>query len=276
MTNLQLDPADHTTVYASLFGYGIWRSSASLEGGDAGWKQIFKAAQQGSPTARLERTEYALTKAKDQAGQTHTRIYVGDGGFTPDFETFGDFYRTDNADKPASALVGDGSNPGFTKLSSPTNGDPGFASFNLCQGQCNYDLFVVADPRNPDVVWFGGSMVYEEIRPAAGPVAHRRGAQPLQRARGHALRGRRRALHRHDGRHADARTTSRCTPTSTRWSSTRATRTSRSWAPTAASCGPTAPSTTPPGSAPRATASPRARSTSPSASSGCPRSPTGS
>ena len=49
VTNLQLDPADHTTVYASLFGYGIWRSSASLEGGDAGWKQIFKAAQQGSP-----------------------------------------------------------------------------------------------------------------------------------------------------------------------------------------------------------------------------------
>jgi hypothetical protein len=165
VTNLQLDPADHTTVYASLFGYGIWRSAPSLEGGDAGWKQIFKAAQQGSPTARLERTEYALTKVKDQAGQTHTRIYVGDGGFTPDFETFGDFYRTDNADKPASALVGDGSNPGFTKLSSPTNGDPGFASFNLCQGQCNYDLFVVADPKNPDVVWFGGSMVYEEIRP---------------------------------------------------------------------------------------------------------------
>jgi hypothetical protein len=45
------------------------------------------------------------------------------------------------------------------------NGTPGFASFNLCQGQCNYDLFVEVDPRNPDTVWFGGSMVYEEIRP---------------------------------------------------------------------------------------------------------------
>jgi hypothetical protein len=164
VTNLQLDPADHTTVVCVAVRRTA--SGAPPPASRAATPAGSRYSRRRSGLARgFERTEYALTKVQDQAGQTHTRIYVGDGGFTPDFETFGDFYRTDNADRPASALVGDGSNPGFTKLSSPTNGDPGFASYNLCQGQCNYDLFVVADPENPDVVWFGGSMVYEEIRP---------------------------------------------------------------------------------------------------------------
>jgi hypothetical protein len=165
VTNIQLDPASHTTVYASLFGYGVWRTAPSLEGGDASWKQVFRGAQQNTPVARFERTEYSLTRAKDSGGVAHTRIYLGDGGFDPDFNTYGHFFRTDNADRPAVALAGGGTNPGWTKLSSETNGDPGYASNNLCQGQCDYDLFVVADPKNPDVVWFGGSMVYEEIRP---------------------------------------------------------------------------------------------------------------
>jgi hypothetical protein len=167
VTNIQLDPADHTTVYASLLGYGIWRSAADVEGGDATWKQVFVNGEQDPSVRDFDRTEFALTRVRDQGGAQHTRIYTGDGGFhgPPDFPSFGDFWRTDNADVPAATLAGSGNNAGWHKLSSPTNGDPGFASNNLCQSQCSYDLFVVVDPKNPDVVWFGGSMVYEEIRP---------------------------------------------------------------------------------------------------------------
>jgi hypothetical protein len=40
----------------------------------------------------------------------------------------------------------------------------GFSSYNFCQnGQCGYDIFVVADPSNPDTVWLGGAMAYDEL-----------------------------------------------------------------------------------------------------------------
>ncbi|MEA2301562.1 MAG: hypothetical protein QOE44_2097, partial [Solirubrobacteraceae bacterium] len=156
VTNIELDPVAHTTVYASLLDGGVWRTDPTDEGGDAGWKQVF------APTgAVFNRTEIALTR---KAGKT--RIYAGDGGFDADFNPTGEFFRTDDANRPAAALVGpSGDDAGWTRLSSSTNGTPGFAAYRLCQSQCDYDLFVAVDPTNPDVVWYGGSMVYEEIRP---------------------------------------------------------------------------------------------------------------
>src|SRR5919198_176723 len=56
VTNIQLDPADHTTVYASLLGYGIWRSAADLEGGDATWKQVFVNGEQDPSVRDFDRT----------------------------------------------------------------------------------------------------------------------------------------------------------------------------------------------------------------------------
>jgi hypothetical protein len=157
VNDIELDPNHHDRVYAALFGQGIWRTAAALEGGDASWKQVFAPAV---PNSGDQRTEFAVT---EDAG--HLRIYTADGGFDADDNPIGDFYRVDNADVPAATLSAAGANPGWTKLSSATNGDPGFASHNLCQSQCSYDLFVDVDPTNPDIVWFGGSMVYEEIRP---------------------------------------------------------------------------------------------------------------
>jgi hypothetical protein len=157
VTDIELDPAAHTSVYASVLDGGVWRTDATDEtGGEADWKQVF------APTgAAFNRTEIAITR---KAGKT--RIYAGDGGFDIDFNVTGEFFRTDDANRPAATLLGpDGDDAGWTQLSSATNGDPGFATHDLCQGQCDYDLFVDVDPSNPDVVWFGGSMVYEEIRP---------------------------------------------------------------------------------------------------------------
>ena len=155
VTDIELDPVEHTTVYASLLDGGVWRSDATDEGGDDSWQRVF------APTGAIfNRTEIAITR---KAG--HTRIYAGDGGFDADFNVSGEFFRTDDANVPAATLLGADDNAGWTKLSSSTNGDPGFAAYQLCQAQCDYDLFVDVDPTNPDVVWFGGSMVYEEIRP---------------------------------------------------------------------------------------------------------------
>ena len=63
-------------------------------------------------------------------------------------------------------------------------------------------------PTNPDIVWLGGSMALRRA-PDAG---HDR---PVQRPRGRALDRRRRDVHRHDQRRANAGRAA-CTPTSTR------------------------------------------------------------
>ena len=47
--------------------------------------------------------------------------------------------------------------PVFTDLSSSNPAAPGYATWNLCTGQCWYDLFVVTPKGHPDVVYAGGS-----------------------------------------------------------------------------------------------------------------------
>src|SRR3954447_2249835 len=156
-TDIELDPQHPDRVYASLLDGGAWRTAAALESGpDAGhWKQVY------APTGALfDRTELAVAVKNGK-----TRLYAADGGFDQDFNATGELFRVDDANKPAATLLGAGDNAGWTKLSSPDNGTPGFAAYQLCQFQCDYDLFLDVDPTNPDVVWFGGSMVYEEIRP---------------------------------------------------------------------------------------------------------------
>ncbi len=148
VNDIEVDPADPNRVYAAFYGYGVWRTTDN----GATWEQVF------TPTSAStsEREEIAVTR-KNGA----TRIYLGNG-----VSGSGHLFRVDDASAPASTLDPPATpNSGWTDLSSPVNGTPGYASYNLCQGQCNYDLFVEADPRNPDTVWFGGSMVYEEIRP---------------------------------------------------------------------------------------------------------------
>ncbi|MBW8749986.1 MAG: PKD domain-containing protein [Propionibacteriales bacterium] len=156
VTDIALDPTAPDKVYAAFLDGGVWRTAAADELGDSDWKQVY------APTGAIfDRTEVAIT-----VKSAKTRVYVADGGFDADFNPTGELFRVDDADVPASDLVGLGSdNSGWTKLSSSADGDPGFAAHQLCQSQCDYDLFLEVDPTNPDTVWFGGSMVYEEIRP---------------------------------------------------------------------------------------------------------------
>jgi PKD domain len=152
VTDIELDPQTPSTVYASLLGYGVWRTTGS------DWAQVFVPQN----PAGDDRVEIALTRRS-----ARTRAYAMDGGSDNNTGApTGDVFRVDNASVPAAALVGAGNdNAGWTQLSSPTDGDPGYAVHDPCQGQCSYDMFLEVDPSNPDVVWEGGSMVYEEIRP---------------------------------------------------------------------------------------------------------------
>ena len=81
----------------------------------------------------------------------------------------------------AATLVG-GNNGGWTKLSSSTNGSPGFASFKYCFGgntnQCSYDMPVYSPPGSPNIVYIGGALQYPEL----GRRSNGRGIQRSQDA----------------------------------------------------------------------------------------------
>jgi hypothetical protein len=149
----------HGVVYAAAFQQGIWRSA----NGSTGWEQVFATQDPGNNAAR---TEFALTTV-DGA----TRIYVGDGGEEDQSQVVDDslgfvsntsVYRADGIDTADAAdLAGtDGSDPGYTPLTSSDPTDPQFATYDYCEGQCWYDNFVVSPAGHPDVVYVGGSYDY--------------------------------------------------------------------------------------------------------------------
>jgi hypothetical protein len=142
-----------TQVYASFFDYGVYRRSKTLDGPQSNFKQIFASAGNGTVAqSSFSRTEFSLAP-----NGSNLRIYVGDSSSAP-----ANFYRVDNANVAAATLLG-GNNGGWTKLSSSTNGTPGFASYNYCSTQCTYDMPVYSPPGAPNIVYIGSSMQYSEI-----------------------------------------------------------------------------------------------------------------
>jgi len=154
---IALDPVDLDTVYVALFSAGVFRSSPALDG-DAAFRQVFAT---GEPNDGFNRTTFGLARL----GGT-TRIYVGDP-VDLTFETF--LYRVDDSRRPAAALFDGVSNVGWIPLSDPTPGTPGFGSYDFCQEQCWYDIFVASPPGRPDEVWIGGAMGYDEIFTSTPP-----------------------------------------------------------------------------------------------------------
>jgi hypothetical protein len=145
--------AGETQVYASLFDYGVYRRSMTQDG-DTAFHRIFASAGGGSiVTSSISRTEFSLAP-----NGANLRIYVGDNGGAP-----ADFYRVDNANVPHATLADGGTNSGWTRLSSPVSGTPGFASYNYCSGQCWYDMPVYSPPGAPDIVYIGGALQYGEL-----------------------------------------------------------------------------------------------------------------
>jgi hypothetical protein len=138
-----------TQIYFSVFDYGLYRSTRGHQ-----FEQVFFGAGGGAVESSLDaRTEFALAPMGDKL-----RIYLGDVGSAP-----ADFYRTDNANVSAPALRTGGTNGGWIKLSNPKPGTAGFSSYDFCQGQCSYDMFVATPPGRPDTVFLGGSMQYGEL-----------------------------------------------------------------------------------------------------------------
>ena len=165
INKLAVDPSDRTTVYAAIVGYGIWRRAPHLDG-DSAWHPVF--ATRNPRDTFGDRTEFALARKSG-----HTRIYAGDSS---DDQAIAELWRTDAGDGPATKLSNGNANMNaWTKLSSKNNGTPGYTSYNYCQnGQCGYDDFVEVDPTNPDVVWLGGSMAYDEL-PTPGQITRSNG-----------------------------------------------------------------------------------------------------
>jgi hypothetical protein len=167
VNKIRLDPNDAHVVYAAVIGYGIWRRA-----GAGAFEQVFATqfpADSVDDNARADmfgdRTEFDVADLGAK-----TRMYVGDS--SNDTAT-AVLWRTDDAGQPAANLVQPGTAtanptnraPAYVQLSSSNIADPaGFSSYEYCQfGQCGYDNFVVADPQDPDTVYLGGAMNYDEI-----------------------------------------------------------------------------------------------------------------
>jgi len=137
-----LDPSDPNIVYASSMGRGIWRSN---DGGTT-WTQV-KAPITAS---NAWRSEFAVNKLPNGK----TRMYVGEGDSGPGAgQPYSQLSRSDNVASGA---------PTFAQLTSSNVADPGYGSYDYCEGQCWYDNYVVSPAGSPDVVYLLGSYAYGE------------------------------------------------------------------------------------------------------------------
>ena len=169
VNQVALDPSNPAIVYASVFGLGILRSSPADNAG--AFQQVFVSLG-FNPDPALEdafaRSAFALTTKN-----SHTRMYVNDGGGSgPPDQPGSAVWRSDNMDQLASALVVAGANgPAWKPLTSSNVADPGYATYDLCTGQCWYDIGIYTPNGRPDTVYAIGSFVYGE----AGRLSNARG-----------------------------------------------------------------------------------------------------
>ena len=158
---MALDPSDPDTLYVSALGIGLLRSSMKLDGDTAFHIVYVSKSPIGTPEDGYNRSAFALAKTP----QT-TRIYLGDS-IDADGNSY--LYRVDNSRVPASTLSDGTNDAGWLALTSSTPGTPGFSSFDFCEGQCFYDIWVASPPGRPEQVYYGGSMQYDEIFTANPP-----------------------------------------------------------------------------------------------------------
>jgi len=146
--HVEIDPTDPNTVYAGSYARGIWRST------DRGrtWEQIKESLDE-----TIIQTRPAFDVTTLPSGDT--RMYVHEGNIgTP----YARLFRSDD--------VSTGT-PVFSDLTSANPADPGYATYDQCDGQCWYDLFVYTPEGHPDIVYTGGSYVYGET----GGISNGRG-----------------------------------------------------------------------------------------------------
>jgi hypothetical protein len=123
VTDVQYDPTDPHTLYATVTDYGLFRSSD----GGATWTQIYTAV----PDPDGFGIRYELAPVKLPNGKT--RIYLAEGSnevadSNGNIVDASKLWRTDDAQA---------SSPSWTDLSSSDKSQPGFGSFDFCEGQCS-------------------------------------------------------------------------------------------------------------------------------------------
>jgi hypothetical protein len=157
VTDVQYDPTHASTLYATVTDYGLFRSSDN----GTTWTQIFT----GQPDPEGFGIRYEMAPTTLANGKT--RIYLAEGlneltdpvTDNPNPNSASRLLRTDDATGAAT----------FTNLSSSDPSSPGFGSFDFCEAQCSYDMFVASPPGHPNTVWLGGSMQYGELDLYSGP-----------------------------------------------------------------------------------------------------------
>ena len=148
VTDLEIDPYDRTTVYASAFQLGIYRSQA---GGP--FQQVFAGQL---PASNVDRTEFALAALPNGK----TRIYATNGSQgAPNFP-YAALFRNDDA---SLLLQGSPNGALWKKITSNVNGTPYYATFDFCTAQCWYDQDVMTPHGQPDTVFVIGSYTYGEL-----------------------------------------------------------------------------------------------------------------
>jgi hypothetical protein len=149
--HIALDPSNPNIVYAASYARGVWRSN------DAGatWTQI-----KASLNAAIIQTRAAIAVTTLPNGKT--RMYVHEGNIGLPSGQYSRLFRSDD--------VSSGS-PVFTDLTSADPASPGYGTYDVCDGQCWYDLFVYTPKGYPDVVYAGGSYAYGET----GKISNGRG-----------------------------------------------------------------------------------------------------
>jgi Arc-like DNA binding domain len=135
VTHVELDPHTPSTIYASAFNLGVWRSI-----GGAAFTQIKTPLVAALNTDRAEFAVNALPGGK-------TRMYVGIGnqqGPAPAVPA-----RLWKSDDAAGAAV-------FADITTPQ-------VLDYCTAQCWYDSYVISPKGHPDIVYVGGSFSYDQL-----------------------------------------------------------------------------------------------------------------
>lgn len=174
VTDVELDPQNPATVYASAYDQGLWRRSPANDGSTA-FMQVFKPQ---FPTGDgRDRTTIAITVKNGK-----TRIYLGDGARNGGGRlgaTAANFWRVDDANQPAATLLASqttGSTTpdpathqypafyaGWQKLTSSNPTNPYFPTIDYCTAQCWYDNELYTPAGMPDTIYVLGSYTYGEV-----------------------------------------------------------------------------------------------------------------
>jgi hypothetical protein len=166
ITDVELDPLNTNTVYAAAFDTGLWRRDAGAAA--TAFNMVFAPQFPGGGTDRI------MIAPTIKNGKT--RIYLTEG-------TAGapaaNFWRTDNANQTAAALLATqatgGTTPpgngnafpanynGWQMLTSASTASPYYATTAFCTAQCWYDQNVYTPTGMPDTVYVIGSYSYGEL-----------------------------------------------------------------------------------------------------------------